>query len=251
MLTFHKIVCSLTISASLSVSFILKEDDCVDSGVTGKKIPDYMAFVTYHCCHNCFVTLGDQTLLLILGNSTAKFIVNWKGILVWHTSYPPFSMHHFTLSAGIIWCQAVTGLLTTMIPCCSYFFFNTFGLKFDDLVNNIASFRSIGNQPSKFLHHVEHWWYAPATWPATISPLNNDKSQSAVVYIILTNKQSSTSHQLPHMSAPLHMTLLRSLCHNVPCQIMTKTLSLILDFTMNPTSHSLSFFYLFMTIWPI
>ena len=55
---------------------------CADSGTTHHMLNDYAAFVSYYPCENEFVTLGDDTQLLIFGWGTARFLLNGKCVEV-------------------------------------------------------------------------------------------------------------------------------------------------------------------------
>ena len=62
---------------------IIETDDecCADTGATDTMLGDYKAFTSYTACKGRTVTIGDKTLLPILGTGTAKFILNRKVII--------------------------------------------------------------------------------------------------------------------------------------------------------------------------
>ena len=119
-----------------------KEESYMDSGATHVMLPDLEAFISIHKCPHRTVTLGDESVVPVLGEGTAVFSLNGRVILVRNALYvPAFRNPLYSLQKHktMLGCRTFSFHLM-----CSHILFPHFMLQIDDSVDNLVSYRSIG-----------------------------------------------------------------------------------------------------------
>ena len=135
----------------------LRSDDevecCADSGATKHMFPDYNTFISYRRVHNKVVTLGDGSLLQILGIGIAKFSINKHVILVRNAlhvprlSAPLYSLRQHRLMPGC-------GFFSHC-DCGAFLLLPSFSIKIDDSEDCLVNFKAIGTRPLASLAYAE------------------------------------------------------------------------------------------------
>lgn len=116
---------------------------------------DYKAFLSYKKVYGRYVTLGDDTRLPIIGVGTAKISLNGKIILLRNVLHVPGLQNPlYSLRKH----KSMPGCGTfSHFDVGSYILFPDFMLRIDDSVNNIVSYKSIGQDDISRIDYAHPW----------------------------------------------------------------------------------------------
>ena len=136
--------------------------EVADSGATDTMLPDYAVFLSYRKQANCWVTLGDDTKLPILGEGSAKIKLNGKVVILRRCLHVP-GLHNPLYSLRKH--RKMPGYGTySDYDHGAFILFPRFTLQIDDSVNNFISYEPIGrSDPHVSIDYCEPRHYPPPT----------------------------------------------------------------------------------------